>query len=164
MTSPTIDTVAAPSERIRSELANAISEAISSRGWTQKSAATALGRTQPDISDLLRGVTDRLSLDAMMDMALALTIPIRVDGPEGTAVAETAITAGALRRKIMAQMAAYMESRGMTLDSAADELGTNAQRISDIRSGRTSRISLSSTLTLAENHFGIRVSVPAGAA
>ena len=58
--------------RARSELMDKISELIAANGWTQVEAAAQCGLTQPRISDLLRGRISRFSLDALVNIAVAL--------------------------------------------------------------------------------------------
>jgi transcriptional regulator with XRE-family HTH domain len=51
-------------ERIKRLLAN--------NDWTQEEAARLCGQTQPRISDLRRGATERFSLDSLVNIAAAL--------------------------------------------------------------------------------------------
>lgn len=52
--------------KLRSELMNALSKLLESRGLTQVQAATLLGVSQPTISDLIRGKVDRFSIDTLV--------------------------------------------------------------------------------------------------
>lgn len=54
--------------RLRAELMIALRELIEHRGLTQAKAASALGVTQPRISDLFRGKIDRFSVDTLVAM------------------------------------------------------------------------------------------------
>jgi len=54
--------------RIRAALMVELTEHIRRRGLTQKEAASALGVTQPRISDLMRGRIDVFSIDMLIAM------------------------------------------------------------------------------------------------
>jgi predicted XRE-type DNA-binding protein len=54
--------------KTRSALMMAISGYITQQGWSQAEAATALGVTQPRISDLVRGKVQLFSIDTLVNM------------------------------------------------------------------------------------------------
>ena len=54
--------------KTRSALMMAISGYITQQGWSQAEAATALGVTQPRISDLMRGKVQLFSIDTLVNM------------------------------------------------------------------------------------------------
>lgn len=58
--------------RVRAELMQQIAAIIKANDWTQASAATHCGLTQPRVNDLLRGRLSRFSLDALVNIATAL--------------------------------------------------------------------------------------------
>lgn len=49
-----------------------IQRLLASNDWTQEEAACLCGQTQPRISDLRRGATERFSLDTLVNIAAAL--------------------------------------------------------------------------------------------
>lgn len=53
---------------IRADLMLQLTDLIEARGLTQKAAATALGVTQPRISDLVRGRVELFSIDTLVEM------------------------------------------------------------------------------------------------
>ena len=63
---------------VRADLMIQIQKRIVSRGLKQKSAAQALGVTQPRVSDLLRGRMDLFSTDALIDMLARLGATVRL--------------------------------------------------------------------------------------
>lgn len=69
---------------IRSELMITIREQIAALELSQTEAAKRLGVTQPRVSDLLRGKIDLFSVDALVNMAVALglRVELRVTKPE----------------------------------------------------------------------------------
>lgn len=69
--------------RLRSNLMMALTERITTQGWTQQQAAERLGVTQPRISDLVRGKIELFSLDALVNMVVAAGL--RVDMTVGHA-------------------------------------------------------------------------------
>lgn len=69
--------------RLRSSLMMALTERITTQGWTQLQAAERLGVTQPRISDLVRGKIELFSLDALVNMVTAAGL--RVDMKVGHA-------------------------------------------------------------------------------
>ncbi len=54
--------------KLRSDLMIRLSQLIDARGLTQAQAATLFGVTQPRVSDLVRGKTDRFSIDTLIAM------------------------------------------------------------------------------------------------
>ncbi|MDW5419104.1 XRE family transcriptional regulator [Iodobacter sp. CM08] len=58
-----------PSERVRTSVLNKIRALLATNSWTQQEAAHFCGLSQPRISDLCRGNTNRFSLDALVDIA-----------------------------------------------------------------------------------------------
>ncbi len=65
--------------RMRSALMIGISEQVRRQGWTQSVAAAQCGLSQPRINDLLRGRISRFSLDALVNIATALGLQIRLE-------------------------------------------------------------------------------------
>lgn len=64
--------------RLRSQLMLGISELIRSRDWTQSVAARHCAIAQPRLNDLVRGKIDRFSLDALVNIAAALGLRVRM--------------------------------------------------------------------------------------
>lgn len=64
--------------KLRSGLMIGISELLRTRGWTQTVAAKHCGIAQPRLNDLLRGKIDRFSLDALVNIAAALGLRVRM--------------------------------------------------------------------------------------
>ncbi len=64
--------------KLRSELMDQIAAIVAERGWTQSDAAARCGVTQPRMSDLLRGRMSRFSLDALVNIAVALGLRVHV--------------------------------------------------------------------------------------
>ncbi len=64
--------------RLRSDLMIQLGERIKKQGWTQAEAAARCGLTQPRINELLRGRIDRFSLDALVKIASALGLRLKV--------------------------------------------------------------------------------------
>lgn len=64
--------------KLRSELMIGISALVRARGWTQAVAAKHCGIAQPRLNDLLRGKIDRFSLDALVNIATALGMRVRM--------------------------------------------------------------------------------------
>jgi len=58
--------------RTRAELMRQVVAIIRAKGWTQAKAARHCGVSQPRIDDLLRGWISRFSLDALVNIAIAL--------------------------------------------------------------------------------------------
>ncbi len=72
------DPSAAENLRLRSELMLVIAERVRSKGWTQTVAAKHCSIAQPRLNDLLRGKIDRFSLDALVNIAAALGLRVRM--------------------------------------------------------------------------------------
>ncbi len=53
-------------------------QAIRARDWTQSQAAGYLEVSQPRLSDLMRGKTEKFSLDVLVKMAFALDLSVRL--------------------------------------------------------------------------------------
>ena len=70
---------AAANMKARSELMNAIREAVEAWGLTQTAAAKRLGLTQPRMNDLLRGRINKFSLDALINMASQAGFAVRLE-------------------------------------------------------------------------------------
>lgn len=73
------DAAQAENLRLRSALMVAITEQIKARGWTQSVAASHCGLTQPRVNDLMRGRISRFSLDALVNIASALGLQVRLE-------------------------------------------------------------------------------------
>jgi len=71
--------VAAANMKARSELMNAIREAVEAWELTQAAAAKRLGLTQPRMNDLLRGRINKFSLDALINMASQAGFAVRLE-------------------------------------------------------------------------------------
>lgn len=65
--------------RIRRELVEAIIERIEANGWTQAEAAHRLRVSQPRISHLVGRHTERFSVDALLNMAVAVGLQVHID-------------------------------------------------------------------------------------
>jgi len=65
--------------RARAEPMQKIAARLKQNAWTQAEAASRCGVTQPRINDLLRGRVSRCSLDALVNIAMALGCRVRVD-------------------------------------------------------------------------------------
>lgn len=144
---------------LRTTLAAATSQEIRLRGWNQTTASERLDCSQPDISNIHRNTLDRLSLATILDIAAGVEIPIAIDSGGGRRMPTVTRDAETLRSDLMHAMTEIMSQKQWTLSSAATELETNIQRISDIRSGRGSRVSVEAAVDLA-HRLGIEVSVP----
>ena len=70
---------AAANMKARSELMNAIREAVEAWELTQAAAAKRLGLTQPRMNDLLRGRINKFSLDALINMASQAGFAVRLE-------------------------------------------------------------------------------------
>ena len=55
--------------KARTELMNALHDAVEGMGLTQEKASKKLGITQPRLNDLLKGRINRFSLDALFNLA-----------------------------------------------------------------------------------------------
>ncbi len=64
--------------KLRAELMRSISEHIRRMGCTQSAAAALCHLTQPRMNDLLRGRISRFSLDALVNIATALGMQVRL--------------------------------------------------------------------------------------
>jgi predicted XRE-type DNA-binding protein len=69
---------AAENMRCRSKLMFALKEHIKAAGLSQAQAASALGVTQPRISDLVRGKINLFGLDALVNMAVAAGLRVEI--------------------------------------------------------------------------------------
>ena len=69
----------AENRRLRSALMIAITEQVKAKGWTQTVAASHCGLTQPRVNDLMRGRISRFSLDALVNIASALGLQVRLE-------------------------------------------------------------------------------------
>lgn len=65
--------------KLRAELMHQLAAVIRRNGWTQAEAARHCRLTHPRINDLLRGRLSRFSLDALVNIAAALNLKVRVD-------------------------------------------------------------------------------------
>jgi predicted XRE-type DNA-binding protein len=65
----------------RSDLLIALQESVASWALTQAEAAKRLGISQPRLNDLLKGRINKFSLDALMNLAAAagLTVKLQVE-------------------------------------------------------------------------------------
>ncbi len=70
---------AAANMTARSDLMIVLEQTIRGWGLTQAEAAKRLGITQPRLNDLLRGRIGKFSLDALMNMAAAAGLEVRVE-------------------------------------------------------------------------------------
>lgn len=92
-------------ERVRAEVIETIRAQLKAGGWTQKQAAALCGITQPRVSDLLRGSTERFSLDALVGIMAALARQAAVqDG--GDTMESTAADGQRQVAEFMAKLAA----------------------------------------------------------
>jgi predicted XRE-type DNA-binding protein len=64
--------------RHRADLVIALTDLIEQRRWTQAFAASAMGVTQPRISDLKRGKLARFSLDMLVQMLNRAGAEVRI--------------------------------------------------------------------------------------
>lgn len=62
----------------KAELSLLVTKAIRARGLTQRSAATVLGVSPPDISDLVRGKLTRFSYERLIRFLLRLGISVEI--------------------------------------------------------------------------------------
>ena len=65
--------------RVRAELMGRITRIIEDRAWTQAEAAAKCNITQPRINDLLRGRISRFSLDALVNVVVALGMRVKLE-------------------------------------------------------------------------------------
>ena len=73
--------------RLRAELMIRVEKLILSSGWTQREAARILGVTQPRVSDLVRGKSERFSIDSLVEMLGRAGLEVRVTLRKRTRVA-----------------------------------------------------------------------------
>jgi predicted XRE-type DNA-binding protein len=64
--------------KARAEMMIAIREAVAAWDLTQAATAKRLGLTQPRLNDLLRGRINKFSLDALINVATAAGLTVRV--------------------------------------------------------------------------------------
>ena len=64
--------------KARAETMIAIEKAVSKWRLTQAATAKRLGLTQPRLNDLLRGRINKFSLDALVNIAMAAGLEVRV--------------------------------------------------------------------------------------
>jgi predicted XRE-type DNA-binding protein len=69
---------AAANMTARSDLMIEIQAAVSGWSLTQAAAAKRLGITQPRLNDLLKGRINKFSLDALMNLAAAAGLEVRI--------------------------------------------------------------------------------------
>jgi predicted XRE-type DNA-binding protein len=94
----------APNLQLRAALIARIQMLLTSNDWTQQEAARICGQTQPRISDLRRGATERFSLDALVNIAAALAR--HPTTTEGDTMEYTEADGERLVAEFMAQLAA----------------------------------------------------------
>ncbi len=70
-------------EPVRELLMLRVSREIDRREWTQAQAAKFLGVTQPRISDLTRGLTERFTIDALVHWLGLLGMELKIDTKSG---------------------------------------------------------------------------------
>lgn len=68
----------AESMKLRSSLMIALSQHVELLGLTQAKAAALMGVTQPRISDLVRGKIHAFSIEALVDMAAAAGLQVKL--------------------------------------------------------------------------------------
>ena len=80
----TDDQAKAANMTARADLLLAIRERVRAWNLPQEKAASRLGLTRPRLNDLLRGKLDKFSLDALVNIATAagLKLRIEVEGPK----------------------------------------------------------------------------------
>lgn len=65
--------------QIKSDLMRKLEKIIKEKDWTQAEAAAHCRLTQPRVNDLLRGRISRFSLDALVNIAVALGLRVRIE-------------------------------------------------------------------------------------
>ena len=66
--------------QLKSRLASMIYDSIEAKGWTQKYTAQTLGISQPDVSNICRGLLDHFSVEkllhflALLDRRVIITV------------------------------------------------------------------------------------------
>ena len=58
--------------QLKSRLASMIYDSIKAKGWTQKRSAEVLGITQPDVSNICRGLLDHFSAEKLLNFLAKL--------------------------------------------------------------------------------------------
>jgi predicted XRE-type DNA-binding protein len=71
--------VVAANLKARSSVMIAVQETVKSWSLTQSAAAKRLGITQPRLNDLLRGQINKFSLDALMNLAAAADVTVKLE-------------------------------------------------------------------------------------
>jgi predicted XRE-type DNA-binding protein len=64
--------------KARSELLIALQDAVAAWALTQAASAKRLGVSQPRLNDLLKGRIGKFSLDALMNLAAAAGLEVRI--------------------------------------------------------------------------------------
>ena len=64
--------------KLRSTLIVALKKHVAGSGLTQAQIAKLFGVTQPRVSDLMRGSIDVFGLDALVNMATAAGLPVKL--------------------------------------------------------------------------------------
>lgn len=72
----------APELTLKSDLAERVARAIRSRGWTQKRAAEVAGLKQPDLSNIVNGRVDGISIERLFLVLNRLGYGVRVEVDE----------------------------------------------------------------------------------
>lgn len=70
--------VEAANLKARAELLSALTASVRSWNLSQSLAAERLGITRPRLNDLLRGKLDKFSLDALVNLAAAAGLSLRI--------------------------------------------------------------------------------------
>ena len=66
--------------QLKARLSSMIYDSIEAKGWTQKHTAQALGISQPDVSNICRGLLDHFSVEkllhflALLDRRVTITV------------------------------------------------------------------------------------------
>jgi predicted XRE-type DNA-binding protein len=77
-----LEVVDAETHRIKAELVRRVAALLAERGLTQAAASSLIGLSQPDISRMLQGRLDRISLERLMRCLVALGKSVTIDvGP-----------------------------------------------------------------------------------
>lgn len=58
--------------QLKSRLASLLYDSIKAKGWTQKRTAEVLGITQPDVSNICRGLLDHFSAEKLLHLLARL--------------------------------------------------------------------------------------------
>jgi len=77
--------------RLKARLASLIYDGIQARGWTQKHAAGVLGITQPEVSNICRGLLDHFSVERLLRLLVELgyRVSITIEADSMDMVSET---------------------------------------------------------------------------